>query len=266
MIQHFIALRQRQCEWPVIEPTERVSRRALLEGMSPLSAAAFCDDPIFQLATAWNYNRQDVGMPANLQQSWPKATDRGGPIRVGYLSSDLREHAVGYLMSEVFSLHDRTNVEVFAYYCGIDSTDPLHQQFQKSADHFIPITHLDDAGATQRIVDDGIQILIDLNGYTRDARLKVLANRPAPVIVNWLGFPGSMASPYHNYLIADDFIIPHDHELYYTEKILRPAVLSTEQSSSRGGRDTFAKGRRPSRRRRRLLLLQRHAQTHPPDL
>jgi predicted O-linked N-acetylglucosamine transferase (SPINDLY family) len=68
---------------------------------------------------------------------------------------------------------------------------------------------------------DGIQILVDLNGYTRDARLKLVLQRPAPVIVNWLGFPGSMASPYHHYLIADDVIVPASHERYYTERVLR---------------------------------------------
>jgi predicted O-linked N-acetylglucosamine transferase (SPINDLY family) len=218
--QHLVAIRQRQCKWPVIEPTERVSRPTLLKGISPLSSAALADDPLFQLTGNWNYNRLDVGAPANLIQSWPSAANHTGPLRIGYLSSDLREHAVGYLMTEVFSLHDRANVDVFAYYCGIDSSDAMHEHFKKTADHFVNISHLDDAAATQRIVDDGIQILIDLNGYTREARLKVLANRPAPVIVNWLGFPGSMASPYHNYLIADDFIIPPDHELYYTEKVL----------------------------------------------
>jgi predicted O-linked N-acetylglucosamine transferase (SPINDLY family) len=73
----------------------------------------------------------------------------------------------------------------------------------------------------RRIADDGIQILIDVNGYTRDARVKMLNLRPAPVIVNWLGFPGSMASPYHNYIIADPFIIPEESEKYYSEKVVR---------------------------------------------
>jgi predicted O-linked N-acetylglucosamine transferase (SPINDLY family) len=80
---------------------------------------------------------------------------------------------------------------------------------------------MDDATAAGRMIDDGIQILVDVNGYTREARTKLLALRPAPVIVNWLGFPGTMASPYHRYIIADDWIIPPSHEIYYTEKVLR---------------------------------------------
>lgn len=221
VIQHLVALRQRQCEWPVLLPSERVSRKVLAEGMSPLSAAAYTDDPLFQLALAHRYNMEDVGPPEALYQAWPAAQAHAGPLRIGYLSSDLREHAVGYLMAEVFGLHDRSQVEVFAYYCGIDAQDPLQSHFRETADHWIPINHMDDATAAQRMVDDGIQILVDLNGYTRDARLKLVARRPAPVIVNWLGYPGTMASPYHQYIIADDWIIPEDHELYYSEQVLR---------------------------------------------
>ena len=219
--QHFVALRQRQCEWPVITPWERVSRDVLMSGMSPLSAAAYTDDPLLQLAIAWNYNKADVGNPANAMVSWPKAVEKTGPLRIGYLSSDLREHAVGYLMTEILGLHNRAKVEIFAYYCGPESKDPLHANFKSAADHWVSITNLDDAAAAQKISGDGIQILVDLNGYTREARVKLVALRPAPVIVNWLGYPGTMASPYHHFLIADDWIIPESHELYYSEKVLR---------------------------------------------
>jgi predicted O-linked N-acetylglucosamine transferase (SPINDLY family) len=221
VVQHLVALRQRQCKWPVVVPSERVSRRVLMKGLSPLSAAALTDDPLLHLANAWNYNKLDVGMPADCLCTWPKATGHKGPLKVGYLSSDFREHAVGYLMTEVLGLHDRMQVEVFAYYCGPEARDPLHEHFKRTADHWVELTNLDDSAAARRIADDGIQILVDLNGYTREARLKLVARRPAPVIVNWLGYPGTMASPYHHYIVADDWIIPETHELYYSEKVLR---------------------------------------------
>lgn len=221
VIQHLVALRQRQCKWPVLQTSERFDREVLMAGMSPLSAAAFTDDPLWQLALGAHYNKHDVGRPAMLFSDWPVATGHDGPIRIGYLSSDLREHAVGYLMTEVLSLHDRSQVEVFAYYCGPETDDALHQHFRQTSDHFTSISGLDDVTAAQKIAADGIQILVDLNGYTREARLKLVAMRPAPVIVNWLGFPGTMASPYHHYLIADDWIIPKSHELYYSEQVLR---------------------------------------------
>ena len=219
--QHFTALRQRTCEWPVITPTERVSRRTLMYGLSPLSAAAFSDDPLFQLALAAHYNAVDVGLPARPMTTWPRAAVRDGRLRIGYLSSDLREHAVGHLMAEVFELHDRTKVEVFAYYCGPAAGDPLHLAYRAAADHWCDVSAMDDAEAARRIADDGIHILVDVNGYTREGRTRLLAMRPAPIIVNWLGYPGTVASPYHHYIVADDWIIPPDHEIFYSEKVLR---------------------------------------------
>lgn len=220
-IQHLVALRQRQCEWPAVLPSERVDEPTLIRGLSPLSAAGLSDDPLLQLALAHHYNRLDVGAPGALLCPRTPVIAIPGPLRVGYLSSDLREHAVGYLITEVFGLHARDRVEAFAYYCGPESNDPLHQHFKATAHHFSSLSKLDDLSAARQIASDGVQILVDLNGYTRDARLKVVAQRPAPVIANWLGFPGSMASPYHHYLIADEFIVPESHELYYSEKVLR---------------------------------------------
>ena len=124
-------------------------------------------------------------------------------------------------MTDVMELHDRTKVEVFAYYCGIATTDVTQQRTIRAVEHWKDLTGLDDAAAAQAIRGDGIDILVDLNGYTKDARTKVFAMRPAPVAVNWFGFPGSMGSPYHHYLIADAHVIPPDHELYYSEAVLR---------------------------------------------
>jgi len=223
-LQHFIALRQRQCEWPVVTPWERVGRDTLMKGMSPLSIAAYTDDPMLHLAAAWHYNKCDVGQPAQavVGGHWAaREGHRAGPLRIGYLSSDLREHAVGHLTAEIFELHDQGKVETFAYYCGPEATDPLNARIKAAVDHWVPISQMDDATAARRIADDGIQILVDVNGYTRDGRTKLLALRPAPIIVNWLGFPGTIGSPYHHYLIADGWVIPPEHEIYYSEKVVR---------------------------------------------
>lgn len=219
--QHYVALRQRQCKWPVVVPWERVDRATLVRGMSPLSLAAYTDDPLLQLAAAAHYHRTEVPRPATPGPALSATPAAAGPLRVGYVCSDFREHALGYLLTEVLGLHDRRRVEVFVYYCGPAATDPLHAHFQETADHWVPITGLDDATAAARIAADGIQILVDLNGYTRDARLRLFALRPAPVLVNWLGYPGTLATPYHHYIVADDWIIPPGAELYYSETVLR---------------------------------------------
>jgi predicted O-linked N-acetylglucosamine transferase (SPINDLY family) len=219
--QHLIALRQRANRWPIIAPWERVSREALLSAMSPLSASAYADDPLLLLAIAANYNLRDVGTDETAHADWPVAHAAQGPLRIGYVSSDLREHAVGHLMAEVFQLHDRKAVEIFAYYCGPAASDPMHQAYRQAADHWVDITGLDDHGAAARIRADGIQILVDVNGYTREGRTKLFALRPAPVIVNWLGYPGTLGSPHHHYIVADDWIIPPGDEIYYAEAVMR---------------------------------------------
>ncbi|MFT4254273.1 MAG: glycosyl transferase [Caulobacter sp.] len=221
-VQHLLALRQRQVEWPIVDPWERMGAADLMTGMSPLSLAAYADDPMMQLAAAWNYNRLDVGAPSELMDlSVALARGDDQPLRIGYLSSDLRHHAIGHLTAEIYGLHDRSKVEVFAYYCGPELTDPLQKRIMADVDHWVAVNRMDDATAARRIAQDGIQILVDVNGYTRDGRTRLLAMRPAPVIVNWLGFPGTTGSPYHHYIVADDFIIPPRDEIFYSEKVLR---------------------------------------------
>ena len=222
--QHWISLRQRQCKWPTLLASEYASPKQMLDAISPISLAAYADDPMFQLAKAHRYNKT-FGRP----ESGPigpiaprKKTGTGKRLRVGYVSSDLREHAVGFALCEVFELHDKSRVEVFAYYCGDPrSGDSTHERIRAAVDHWRDIQSLSDLQVAQRIVDDEIDILVDVNGYTKHARTKIFSYRPAPVIVNWCGYPGTMGSPYHHYLIADGRIIPPEHEMFYSERVLR---------------------------------------------
>jgi predicted O-linked N-acetylglucosamine transferase (SPINDLY family) len=223
-VGQFVPLRIGQCKWPVVVPTARVDHATLMRGIQPLSLAAFSDDPLLLLAAAWLYVKEDVETKATL----PPTDRRNAPIdltdrriRVGYVSSDLRDHAIGYLMAEVLELHDKSKVEVFAYYCGPPSDSPHAKRNQAAVEHWIDIREMSDDQATARIAADGIDVLVDVNGLTKDARAGVFARRAAPIQVNWLGFPGSMGSPYHNYIVADDWIIPQDSELYYSEKVVR---------------------------------------------
>lgn len=222
VMQHYVALRLAQCEWPIIIPFEGMTRQMLVKGTGPLSMNNYTDDAMLQLASGWNYCKNVIGWPETDHRGGkPKAERSGRRKRIGYISSDLRHHAVGFIMAELFELHNRQDYEVFAYYCGIDLEDPLKDRIRNSVEHWTDLKGMSDEQVAQRIVDDGIDILVDVNGYTKDARTKVFAMRPAPVIVNWLGFPGSMGSPYHHYIVADDYIIPQSHEKFYSEKVLR---------------------------------------------
>jgi predicted O-linked N-acetylglucosamine transferase (SPINDLY family) len=223
VIQHWISLRQRQCKWPIVEGWEHVEAKALMRHISPLSLANLADDPMFQLARAYRYAKDTIGIPlaAGTRETAVASRTEARKLRIGYVSSDLREHAVGFGMTDVFEMHDREQFEVYAYYCGIKRTDPTQVRIKGSVDRWCEINGLSDQDAARKIAEDRIDILIDVNGYTKDARTKVFALRPAPVAVNWFGFPGTMGSPYHHYIIADPYIIPEGSELYYSEKVLR---------------------------------------------
>lgn len=221
-LQHYVSLRQRQVRWPVIKPWGSVTRKHLLDGISALSLGALTDDPYLQLGNAYRYCKGQIGQsPVSFADRHAALKGETGPLRIGYLSSDLREHAIGFLTAEMYGLHDRKKVEVFAYYCGPELTDSTMDRIKAGVDHWVDVSAMSDEGAARRIADDKIQILVDVNGYTNSARTKIFAMRPAPVLVNWLGFPGTMGSPYHHYIVADDYIIPPGSERYYSEKVLR---------------------------------------------
>ena len=223
MIEQYVALRLAQCRWPVIEPIERLDARSQTRAIHPLSLAVYTDDPLMQLGSCERYARlQDAGRRITFESDRRNAPiEEGRRLRIGYVSSDLRDHAIGYLMAELFELHDRSKVEIFAYYCGPKSDSPLNTRIKAAVEHWTDIREMKDDEAAAKIAADGIDILVDVNGHTRDSRTGVFARRPAPVQVNWLGFPGTMGTAYHHYIIADDWIVPEGSELYYTEKVLR---------------------------------------------
>jgi predicted O-linked N-acetylglucosamine transferase (SPINDLY family) len=224
IIEQYTAIRLAQCKWPLAPVSEHLDRKTVLGGIHPLSMAAYTDDPLLQLASAYRYVKRSVRDDQHNEQN-----DRRHAVidlstrrpRIGYVSSDLRDHAIGYLMAELFELHDKNGVEIFAYYCGSKSNSALTNRTMAAVEHWVDISEMSDDEAAGRIAADGIDILVDVNGHTRDARTSVFARRPAPIQVNWLGYPGSMGSPCHQYLIADDWIIPPESEIYYSEKIVR---------------------------------------------
>lgn len=220
-VQHWIALRQKQCKWPVVQGWDGVDAGRLLAEISPLSTAVMFDDPVFQLARNAAYARQSISRPAQVHDHAPRRAPRPQRLKIGYVSSDLREHAVGFGIAEVMELHDRGRFEIYAYYCGIPREDDTRTRIRGAVDCWTDITGLPDDAAAARIAADGIDILIDVNGYTRDARTAVFARRPAPIAANWFGFPGTMGTPYHHYVIADGHVVPDGHEAFFTERVLR---------------------------------------------
>jgi predicted O-linked N-acetylglucosamine transferase (SPINDLY family) len=142
-------------------------------------------------------------------------------FRVGYLSSDLQDHAAAYLIAEVLELHDRDRFEVFAYSYGPEDQGAMRRRLRAACEHFIDIGREPDDVASERIRNDALDVLVDLKGYTAGDRLSIMAHRPCDVQVTWLGYPGTTGAAFVDYLIADAFIIPPERESAYSERIVR---------------------------------------------
>ncbi len=148
----------------------------------------------------------------------PALTD--GKIRIGYLSADLHRHATAFLLSGVLEQHDRSRFSIHAYSFGPDDGSPERDRIRAACDHFNDIHSLTHDQAAQMIREDGIHILVDLKGHTAASRPEIVSRRPAPIQVNYLGFPGTMGSPVLDYLIADRIVAPLDHHCFYDEHLV----------------------------------------------
>jgi protein O-GlcNAc transferase len=146
----------------------------------------------------------------------PYAHDR---IRVAYLSSDLREHAVAYLMIGLFEHHDRSRFETTAISFGPDQNSDFTRRLQNAFDRFIDVRAKTDQDIADLIRQLEIDIVVDLNGLSGNGRPSILARRPAPIQVNYLGYPGTMGTAHHDYIFADSTVIPADHFACYSEKV-----------------------------------------------
>ncbi len=149
-----------------------------------------------------------------------RSSRRGDRITIGYLSADFQEHATACLISELFSLHDRTRFNILGYSYGRDDGSAARRRLVKSFDRFADLEAASFAEAASRIREDSVDILVDLKGYTANARPQILALRPAPVQVNYMGFPGTMGTEVMDYIIVDPFVVPADQQPYFAEKLI----------------------------------------------
>jgi hypothetical protein len=141
-------------------------------------------------------------------------------IRVGYFSADFHNHATGYLMAELFELHDKSKFELIGFSFGPITTDEMRQRLEKSFDKFIEVGERSDIEITQLSRDLNIDIAVDLKGFTRDSRTGIFASRAAPIQVNYLGYPGTMGADYIDYIIADTTLIPLESQSCFSEKVV----------------------------------------------
>jgi predicted O-linked N-acetylglucosamine transferase (SPINDLY family) len=153
----------------------------------------------------------------------PRHTPTRSPakkIRIGYVSGELRAQATSYLLVGVLEHHDKSRFEVLAYDNGWDDKSETRARIGAAVTEIVDISRLDDRAAAAAIRHRNIDILINLNGYFGLHRTGVFALRPAPIQVNYLGFPGTLGADYLDYLVADRVVIPEDHLPFYDESVV----------------------------------------------
>ncbi|MGB9092655.1 MAG: tetratricopeptide repeat protein [Gallionella sp.] len=142
-----------------------------------------------------------------------------GKLRIGYVSPDFRVHPVATVTRRLYALHDRNNFEVYGYSLHPGDGSTIRRDIENGCDVFRELSGLDDRAAAEIIHRDGIDILIDLAGYTTHARPGIFAMRPAPLQVGYLGFLHTMGAEFIDYVIADPVVVPATAAGFFTEKI-----------------------------------------------
>ncbi|CAB3778668.1 tetratricopeptide repeat protein [Pararobbsia alpina] len=214
------------CEWEWIESIQERIKAHYASGQYgatqeyPLTHLTWCTNESYNLEVTKAYAGRMLPVVSPLVKATRKV-DSHARIRIGYLSSDFCNHATMHLMVGLFERHDRERFEVFAYDYSRPDGSEYRERFLRAVEHHVDITALTDADAAARIANDELDLLFDLKGHTGWGRLGIMAYRPAPVQVAYLGFPGSTATSFIDYLVSDRFVTPESSAAFFTEKLCR---------------------------------------------
>jgi protein O-GlcNAc transferase len=216
-----IHTRRLVCDWVDHEKDEERLRAGLEKRQTAalsFIAVTTLDAPELQriAAEVWMHSK----CPARTTLGPLLSSPANQKIRLGYFSADFHDHATCCLMAELFESHDKERFELFAFSFGPDTKDEMRQRVSRAFDRFIDVRFMSDMDVARMARELGIDIAIDLKGYTQDGRPGIFSYRCAPVQVNYLGYPGTMGAQYMDYLIADKVLIPTESQTHYTEKIV----------------------------------------------
>lgn len=221
LLGRILLARNHICDWATYTQTKAALKAKLQNRekiFSPFSALAVFDN--LQLhkiaAEVWIKDKyppqDDLGPIANLC--------RNKKIRLGYYSADFHNHATSYLMAHLFESHDRDTFELVGFSFGPDKQDEMRRRVTSAFDQFHDVRFKSDKDIAVLSREIGIDIAVDLKGFTQNARTGIFAYRCAPIQVSYLGYPGTMGAEYIDYLIADSTLIPAESQAHYSEKII----------------------------------------------
>jgi protein O-GlcNAc transferase len=208
------------CDWAGLEEEKAKIAAGLAHGarvIHPFAEVMLATDPEAQAQAARIWMLGRYGAPVPL---WRGAIYRHDKMRVAYLSADFRRHPVAYLMAEVFEAHDRAQFAILGVSFGPDDKSDIRARLAAGFDRFVDARGASDLEIATLLRQNEIDIAVDLMGLTADSRSGIFAHRPAPVQVNYLGFPGTMAAPFIDYILADRIVIPDMERDHYREKVV----------------------------------------------
>ena len=219
-----ILRRRGMCEWDDFDDTASRMRDVLARGDSgTLPPFHLLSEPgmtgLDQRACSelWIRDRLAASRPECARLNFQFDRTSREKIRIGYLSSDFHDHATALLLVETLEMHDRARFDVQAYSYGADDGRTMRRRLEKAFDGFHDIANLSDREAARAIHRDKIDILVDLKGYTLNARTGILLLHPAPIQVNYLGYPGTLGGGLCDYIVTDRFVTPPASTADYTE-------------------------------------------------
>lgn len=242
-LAHHVQLQRATADWSGLEAGEHAlveyarqcmsAGRPYIGGSRPFQTLYLPYSPQEQLYIAKHFSQGFV--PQGVQPCWTQERiQRQGRLRIGYLIADVCNHPNAHNTLLLYELHDPSLVEVFVYSWGEDLPQEEHSYYRNrimgSAEHFIEMKGWSDVAMADRIAMDGIQVLVDLMGYTTHHRATVLARRPAPIQVNYLGYPGTSGAEYIDYILGDSWVTPESHADNFSEKIF--SLTNTYQINS----------------------------------
>ncbi|MDD2767869.1 MAG: UDP-N-acetylglucosamine-peptide N-acetylglucosaminyltransferase [Methylococcus sp.] len=217
-------LSQLVCDWNYQDTWIREMRSLLARGVSgklaPFSLLSFPEmSAAEQRHCSELWLRDRIAGAAEQRQAKTFEFPPSGrkKLRIGYLSSDFHEHATAFLLVEMLELHDRAQFEIFAYSYGPDDGKGMRQRLEHAFDRFTDIEALSNEDAAGLIHGDGVDILVDLKGYTRSSRTMILSFRPAPIQINYLGYPGTLGGNLADYIVTDPVTTPQESAEHYSE-------------------------------------------------
>jgi len=227
--------RMNGCDWTGIDALAGQINAAVRAGastMTPFAYLALSESPSDQLQCARTWA---VTHGARARTALARGARYGHErIRVAYLSADFRAHAMAYLTAHLFELHDRSRFDITALSFGPPSSAPMRARLERAFDTFIDVREMADGDIARLMREREIDIAVDLMGYTQASRPSILAQRPAPVQVNYLGYPGTLGAAHIDYLLADRHVVAPADESFYVEKIVRlPDTYMVTDSSQR---------------------------------